>query len=100
MAQREHVKGSSQWLNFYRNVNLTQDAGSGGYVYHVMLKSSGATIDIPGFDDPSIVGVIFRYYLYVTGANHKQQRGARAAIRAGRDQFRRPPIRGYDRAVV
>ncbi|HWM93397.1 MAG TPA: hypothetical protein VN493_21730 [Thermoanaerobaculia bacterium] len=57
-------KGSSQWLNFYRNVNLTQDAGSGGYLYHVMLKSSGATISIPGFDDPSIVGVIFRYYLY------------------------------------
>jgi hypothetical protein len=57
-------KASSQWLNFYRNVNLNQDAGSGGYVYHVMLKSSGATINIPGFDDPGIVGVIFRYYLY------------------------------------
>jgi hypothetical protein len=57
-------KGACQWLNFYRNVNLTEDAGAGGYVYHVMLKSSGATIDIPGFDDPSIVGVIFRYYLY------------------------------------
>jgi hypothetical protein len=57
-------KASSQWLNFYRNVNLNQDAGSGGYVYHVMLKSSGAKINIPGFDDPSIVGVIFRYYLY------------------------------------
>ncbi|MEA2692885.1 MAG: hypothetical protein QOJ16_2272 [Acidobacteriota bacterium] len=57
-------KGACQWLNFYRNVNLTADAGAGGYVYHVLLKSSGATINIPGFDDPSIVGVIFRYYLY------------------------------------
>lgn len=57
-------KSSGQWLNFYRNVNLTADAGSGAYVYHVMLKSSGATINIPGFDDPGIVGVIFRYYLY------------------------------------
>jgi hypothetical protein len=57
-------KGSSQWLNFYRNVNLVQDAGSGGYLYHVMLKSSGATINIPGFDGPGIVGAIFRYCLY------------------------------------
>lgn len=59
-------KASSQGLNFYRNVNLTQDAGAGGYVYHVMLKSSGAKINIPGFDDPDIVGVIFRYYLYAS----------------------------------
>jgi hypothetical protein len=59
-------KGSSQWLNFYRNVNLTADAGAGGYLYHVMLKSSGAKIDIPGFDDPSIVGVIVRYYVYAS----------------------------------
>jgi hypothetical protein len=59
-------KASSQWLNFYRNINLTADAGAGGYVYHVMLKSSGATINIPGFDDPGIVGVIFRYYLYAS----------------------------------
>ncbi len=57
-------KGACQWLNFYRNVNLVADGGAGGYVYHVMLKSSGATINIPGFDDPKIVGVIFRYYLY------------------------------------
>lgn len=59
-------KGACQWLNFYRNVNLVADAGAGGYVYHVMLKSSGATINIPGFDDPKIVGVIFRYYLYAS----------------------------------
>ncbi|MES1245372.1 MAG: hypothetical protein ABUT39_27460 [Acidobacteriota bacterium] len=71
-------KASSQWLNFYRNANLTQDAGSGGYVYHVMLKSSGATINIPGFDDPSIVGVIFRYYLY----NSTQTTQGNAAIEA------------------
>ena len=31
-------KGACQWLNFYRNVNLNQDGGSGGYVYHVMKK--------------------------------------------------------------
>jgi hypothetical protein len=59
-------KASSQWLNFYRNINLTQDAGAGGYVYHVMLKSSGATIAIPGFDAPGIVGVIFRYCLFAS----------------------------------
>jgi hypothetical protein len=59
-------KGACQWLNFYRNVNQTADSGAGGYVYHVILKSSGATIDIPGFDAPGIVGVIFRYYLYLS----------------------------------
>ena len=39
-------KGASQWLNFYRNVNLTADAGAGGYVYHVIRKQAGTTIDI------------------------------------------------------
>ena len=57
-------KGACQWLNFYRNVNLTQDGGAGGYVYHVMRKSDGAIIKLPGFDDPAIIGVICRYYLY------------------------------------
>jgi len=58
-------KGACQWLNFYRNVNLTADGGSGGYVYHVMRKSDAGTgIQLPGFDDPRIVGVICRYYLY------------------------------------
>ncbi|HWP54018.1 MAG TPA: hypothetical protein VN476_07760, partial [Pyrinomonadaceae bacterium] len=57
-------KGACQWLNFYRNVNLTADGGAGGYVYHVIRKSPGTTINIPGFDDPNIVGVILRYYLY------------------------------------
>jgi hypothetical protein len=57
-------KAAGQWLNFYRNVNLTADAGAGGYVYHVIKKQPGNTIDLPGFDDPRIVGVIFRYYLY------------------------------------
>ena len=57
-------KGACQWLNFYRNVNLAQDAGAGGYVYHVIRKSqAGTIIDIPGFDDPKIAGVILRYYL-------------------------------------
>jgi hypothetical protein len=57
-------KGACQWLNFYRNVNMTADGGAGGYVYHVIMKSPGTTINIPGFDDPNIVGVILRYYLY------------------------------------
>ena len=58
-------KGACQWLNFYRNVNLTADGGSGGYVYHVLQKSNARTfIQLAGFDDPAIVGVICRYYLY------------------------------------
>ena len=58
-------KGACQWLNFYRNVNLSADGGAGGYVYHVMRKSDGKTIiQLPGFEDPKIVGVICRYYLY------------------------------------
>jgi hypothetical protein len=58
-------KGACQWLNFYRNVNLQADGGAGGYVYHVMRKSdAGTSINLPGFDDPKIIGVICRYYLY------------------------------------
>jgi hypothetical protein len=57
-------KGACQWINFYRNVNQTQDAGAGGYMYHVMLKSQCSNFNIPGFEDPAIIGVIFRYYLY------------------------------------
>ncbi|HEY6802016.1 MAG TPA: hypothetical protein VI306_00425 [Pyrinomonadaceae bacterium] len=57
-------KGACQWLNFYRNINLTADGGAGGYVYHVMRKNPGAIIAIPGFNDPNIVGVILRYYLF------------------------------------
>lgn len=57
-------KGACQWLNFYRNVNLTADAGAGGYVYHVIRKGPATTINLPGFDAPNVAGVIFRYYLY------------------------------------
>ena len=58
-------KGACQWLNFYRNVNLTADGGAGGYVYHVMRKSqAGTIIDIPGFEDPNVAGAILRYYLF------------------------------------
>jgi hypothetical protein len=58
-------KGACQWINFYRNVNNTADAGAGGYMYHVMLKSQcGGNFNIPGFEDPLIIGAIFRYYLY------------------------------------
>lgn len=57
-------KGACQWLNFYRNVNLTADGGAGGYVYHVVKKGqAGAAFNVPGFDDPKVVGVILRYYL-------------------------------------
>lgn len=57
-------KGASQWLNFYRNVNLTADSGAGAYVYHILEKSDGNKIQIPLFDSPDVVGVIFRYYLF------------------------------------
>jgi hypothetical protein len=57
-------KGACQWLNFYRNVNLTADAGAGGYVYHVMRRGPKTTINLPGFEAPDVAGVIFRYYLY------------------------------------
>ncbi len=55
-------KGACQWLNFYRNVNLTADGGAGGYVYHVVRDCDPGSI--PGFDGPGIVGVVLRYYLY------------------------------------
>jgi hypothetical protein len=58
-------KGACQWINFYRNVNKVADAGAGGYMYHVILKSQcGGNFNIPGFEDPSIVGAVFRYYLF------------------------------------
>ena len=57
-------KGACQWLNFYRNVNLTADAGAGGYVYHVIRKRKGTIVAIPGFESSNVTGVIFRYYLY------------------------------------
>jgi hypothetical protein len=57
-------KGACQSLNFYRNVNLTADGGAGGYVYQVIMKGSGNTVDIPGFDGLDVVGAVFRYYLY------------------------------------
>lgn len=72
--QGSPLKGACQWLNFYRNVNLTADGGAGGYIYHVIKKGAGTTINLPGFDDPKIVGVIFRYYLYrpdISGTNEQ-----------------------------
>ncbi len=58
-------KGACQWINFYRNVNQTADGGAGGYMYHVILKSQcKGKFNIPGFEDASIIGAIFRYYLY------------------------------------
>jgi hypothetical protein len=69
-------KGACQWLNFYRNGNLTADGGAGGYVYHVMHKSqAGTIINIPGFDGPRVVGAILRYYLFrpMENANTNEQ---------------------------
>jgi hypothetical protein len=69
-------KGACQWLNFYRNVNLTADGGAGGYVYHVIRKTQpGTIIDIPGFENPNIVGAILRYYLFrpMESANTNEQ---------------------------
>jgi len=57
-------KGACQWLNFYRNVNLTADGGAGGYVYHVIRKDHSSKFGIPGFEDSKIVGLILRYYLF------------------------------------
>jgi hypothetical protein len=58
-------KGACQWLNFYRNVNLTADGGAGGYVYHVLRAGKGTTINVPGMPS-GIAGVIIRYYIYNT----------------------------------
>lgn len=71
-------KGAGQWLNFYRNVNLTADAGAAGYVYHVMRKKAGTTIAIPGFDDPRITGIIFRYCLYASSQGTTSNQGIEA----------------------
>lgn len=71
-------KGAGQWLNFYRNVNLTADAGAAGYVYHVMRKKPGTTIAIPGFDDPRITGIIFRYCLYASSQGTTSNQGIEA----------------------
>jgi hypothetical protein len=71
-------KGAGQWLNFYRNVNLTADAGAAGYVYHVMRKKPGTTIAIPGFDDPRIAGIIFRYCLYASAQGTTTNEGIAA----------------------
>lgn len=82
-------KGACQWLNFYRNVNLTQDAGAGGYVYHVIQKSqTGTIINIPGCDDPKVVGVILRYYLYRPLASTKDN----AAIEALHQKQQTNPV--------
>jgi hypothetical protein len=59
------LKGACQWINFYRNVNLTGDGGAGGYIYHVLLAGDGTTINIPGMPE-NARGVVIRYYLYRT----------------------------------
>jgi hypothetical protein len=59
------LKGACQWINFYRNVNLTADGGAGGYIYHVLLAGPNTTINIPGMPADAR-GVVIRYYLYRT----------------------------------
>lgn len=69
--QGQPSKGACQWINFYRNVNLTADGGAGGYIYHVLRKSApGTIINLPGFSGPNIAGVILRYYLFRTLVNN------------------------------
>jgi hypothetical protein len=76
-------KGACQSLNFYRNVNLTADGGAGGYVYHVIRKVAGTTIDIPGFEGANVAGVIFRYYLYRPLPNLKSNADIEALYEKG-----------------
>ena len=57
-------KGACQWLNFYRNVNLTADGGAGGYVYQVIRYDANNDFRLPGFEGPDIIGLVCRYYLY------------------------------------
>jgi hypothetical protein len=65
VIQGQPSKGACQWINFYRNVNLQQDGGAGGYIYSVLLKSTPGTIlDLPELQDPNIAGVILRYYVF------------------------------------
>lgn len=75
-------KAASLWLNFYRNVNLTADGGAGGYAYHV-IKKEGNNINIPGFEDSAIVGVIFRYYLYRALIGTQSNEGLEAIYKKG-----------------
>lgn len=51
-------KGVGLWINFFRNVNLVADDGSGTYLHHVIR---GCKVAIPGFEDAD--GVVFRYTL-------------------------------------
>jgi len=68
-------KGTGQWLNFYRNVNLTADAGAAAYVYHVVKTDKGALVDLFSItSNKPVVGVVLRYYLYralIEGGNER-----------------------------
>ena len=58
------TKGACQWLNFYRNVNLTGDSAAGAYVHSVLHAGPETTIDLPGFDAPHVKGLVLRYYVF------------------------------------
>lgn len=51
-------KGVGLWINFFRNVDLVADDGSGTYLHHVIR---GCDVAIPGFDEAD--GVVMRYTL-------------------------------------
>ncbi len=57
-------KAAGYWLNFYRNVNLTADAGAGSNAQHALRYGPGTTVDLPGFRGDDVVGVVFRYSLF------------------------------------
>lgn len=69
---KQVAKAACLWIYFTRNVNLTTDAGAGGYMYHVI---PGGHTHLPGFSDPDITGLVFRYCLFAehgsTGNNDK-----------------------------
>ncbi len=61
LISAELSKGTGQWINFYRNVNLTADAGAGASVYHAIPD---ATVNLLGWNTlQGVNGIVFRYYL-------------------------------------
>lgn len=75
-------KSSSQWIHFTRNVNLQGDAGSGAYVYHVI---EGGEVALPGFEDPEIVGMILRYYVFAKHGTINTNEGIETLYETGAD---------------
>ena len=94
-------KGACQWINFYRNVNLTADGGAGGYMYHVILKSRlRRKLQHPGLR----VAVDRRRDLPLLPLPHHpagdQQRGSREALREPAAERGVAAVRGHHRATL